>query len=138
MWQRAYAPAPSGPVAVGTGGSPVLVETSPMLVRVKTVAVKSWGAPEMMVAVPLTVVRTGVTVSTWPESATVTHMSVGFAAVLATLVAAEIAVTAPRSSHADAVYLVVCMMKREADCGATVPQLTLETADNCLKMSAEP
>lgn len=67
-------------VAVGIGASPVLVLTSPCDVLVKTVAVRSFGAPEMTVGVPLMVVSTGVTVFGVPSGPTVTQRSVGDAA----------------------------------------------------------
>jgi hypothetical protein len=95
------APAPLAAVAVGNGAVPVLVVAWAIEVLVKTVPVRSLGAPEMMVGVPLMVVATGVTVFAWPDSSTVTQRSVGSArGGIAIEAPAGIAEAIPESSKA--------------------------------------
>lgn len=117
--QRAKDPAPLAAVAVANGVVPVLVNTSPYDARVKTVAVRSFGAPEIMVGVPSTVVATGVTVDGDPFPSTVTHTSVGFA--LFTIVAPGMALAAPQRAAPARTYLDACIastrLKVESDEG---------------------
>lgn len=103
MWQMGNEPAPLVAVGWGSDAVPVETRTSPALVTVKTEPVMAFGAPDITVGVPLTVVRTGVTVFGTPLASTVTHGSVGAAAACRIAwYTPGAAITASQSSNAAA------------------------------------